>query len=72
MMASIGSRYLVFASLYGRSIYWFMGVSLILAANLVCFLAPTPVIAAGLDGLIELLFGVLVLSKTTTALYQNA
>jgi hypothetical protein len=65
MMATIGCRYLVFASLYGRSIYWLIGVSLILAANLFFFLALTPVVAAGLGGLIELLFSVLVFSKAS-------
>jgi hypothetical protein len=65
MMATIGCRYLVFASLYGRSIYWLIGVSLILAANLTFFLALTPVVAAGLGGLIELLFSVLVFSKAS-------
>ena len=63
MMATIGSRYLVFASMYGRSIYWVMGVSLILAANLVFFAAVTPVVAAGIGGLIEVLFAFLVFAK---------
>ncbi|MFZ6843537.1 DUF7010 family protein [Undibacterium sp. RuTC16W] len=65
MMATIGSRYLIFASIYGRSIFWVMGVSLIVAANLVLFLAITPVVAAGLGGLIEMLFAVLVFSKAS-------
>jgi hypothetical protein len=63
MMATIGCRYLVFASLYGKSVYWVMGVSLILVANLAFFLALMPVAAAGLGGLIELLFAVVVFSK---------
>lgn len=65
MMATIGSRYLIFASMYGRSIFWVMGVSLIVAANLVLFLAITPVVAAGLGGLIEVLFAFLVFSKAS-------
>ncbi|MET3120124.1 hypothetical protein AAKU64_004372 [Undibacterium sp. GrIS 1.8] len=65
MMATIGSRYLIFASIYGRSIFWVMGVSLIVAANLVLFAAVTPVIAAGLGGLIEVLFAFLVFSKAS-------
>ncbi|MFZ6816159.1 DUF7010 family protein [Undibacterium sp. Rencai35W] len=65
MMATIGSRYLIFASMYGRSIFWVMGVSLIVTANLVLFLAITPVVAAGLGGLIEVLFAFLVFSKAT-------
>lgn len=65
MMATIGSRYLIFASMYGRSIFWVMGVSLIVAANLVLFAAVTPVLAAGLSGLIEVLFAFLVFSKAS-------
>ena len=65
MMATIGSRYLIFASIYGRSIFWVMGVSLIVAANLVFFAAVTPVLAAGLGGLIEVLFAFLVFSKAS-------
>lgn len=63
MMATIGSRYLIFASIYGRSIFWAMGVSLIVAANLVFFSAVTPVVAAGIGGFIEILFAFLVFSK---------
>ena len=65
MMATIGSRYLVFASMYGRSIFWVMGVSLIVAANLVFFAALTPVVAAGLGGLIEIGFAFIVFSKAS-------
>ena len=65
MMATIGSRYLIFASIYGRSIFWAMGVTLIVAANLVFFSAVTPVIAAGLGGLIEVLFAFFVFSKAS-------
>jgi hypothetical protein len=65
MMATIGSRYLIFASIYDRSIFWVMGVSLIVAANFVFFLAVTPVIAAGLGGLIELVFAFVVFSKAS-------
>ena len=65
MMATIGSRYLIFASIYGRPIFWVMGVSLIVAGNLVLFAAVTPVLAAGLGGLIEILFAFFVFSKAS-------
>ncbi len=65
MMATIGSRYLIFASMYGRSIFWMMGVSLIIAGNLVFFLAITPLVAAGIGGLIEVLFAFLVFAKAS-------
>lgn len=63
MMVTIGSRYLVFASIYGRSIFWVMGVSLIAAGMLVFFSGFPPVAAAGLGGLIELVFAVFVFSR---------
>lgn len=63
MMATIGSRYLIFASIYGRSMFWVLGLSLIVAANLVLFLAFPPAVAAGLGGVIEILFAYLVFSS---------
>lgn len=55
-MATIGSRYLIFASMYGLSICWAMGASLIVAGTCAFYLAIPPVVAAGLGGLIEVLF----------------
>jgi hypothetical protein len=63
MMATIGSRYLVLASVFGRPIFWALGVSLIVAANLVLFTAAPPALAAGLGGLIEVLFAFFVFLK---------
>lgn len=68
MMATIGSRYLIFASVFGRAIFWTLGVSLIAAANLTLFSAAPPAVAAGLGGLIEVLFAFLVFSKASKAL----
>ena len=65
MMATIGSRYLIFASIFGRPIFWVLGVSLIVAANIAFFLAAPPAFAAGLGGLIEVLFAFLVFSKAS-------
>ena len=63
MMATIGSRYLVFASVYGRSIYWIMGASLIVAGVAVLCSATAPAAAAGLGGLIEMGFALAVFAK---------
>lgn len=63
MMATIGSRYLIFASLYGGSVFQVMGLSLILAAVLALYQASAPVTAAGIGGLIEVLFAVFVFSR---------
>jgi hypothetical protein len=63
MMATIGSRYLVFASIYGRSIFWVMGLSLIVAGAFVFGAAIPPTLAAGIGGMIEVLFAVFVYLK---------
>jgi hypothetical protein len=65
MMATIGCRYLIFASVYGKSIFWVMGISLIAAGCVAFFAAVTPLFAAGLGGLIEVLFAVLVFSNAS-------
>jgi drug/metabolite transporter (DMT)-like permease len=62
MMATIGSRYLVFASVFGRSVFWVLGVCLIAAAFVAIVLSLPPVFAAGLGGLIEILFAFRVFS----------
>ena len=63
MMATIGSRYLIFASIYGMAIFWIMGGALIVAGNLALFLAIPPVAAAGIGGLVEVLFAAFVFVK---------
>lgn len=65
MMATIGCRYLVFASIFGRSIFWVLGISLIVSANLAFFLSAPPVIAAALGGVIEVLFAGWVFAKAS-------
>jgi hypothetical protein len=65
MMATIGSRYLIFASVFGKAQFWVLGISLIIAANFSLFLMIPPAIAAGLGGLIELVFAYLVFSNAT-------
>lgn len=63
MMAAIGSRYLVFASIYGRLVCRVMGAVLLAAACLCFFIGAAPVVAASLGGLIEVLFALLVAQK---------
>lgn len=65
MMATIGSRYLIFSTVFGRPIFWVLGASLIVAASLTFFLLVSPTVAAGLGGLIEVLFAFLVFSKAS-------
>ncbi len=65
MMATIGSRYLVFASIYGKSIFWVLGASLIIAANLTLFLMAPPMISAALGGLIEVVFALFIFLRIT-------
>ena len=63
MMATIGSRYSVLASVFGKTIFWSLGLSLLAAGVLTFYAATPPAIAAGLGGLIELLFAILVFAR---------
>lgn len=63
MMVTIGSRYLVFATMFGRTVFWAMGATLIAAGILALFAAVPPFPAAALGGSIEVLFAVLVFAK---------
>jgi hypothetical protein len=65
MMVTIGSRYLVFASMYGRPVFWVMGTSLIAAGVVAFFMAMPPVLAAALGGAIEVLFACFVFARTS-------
>jgi hypothetical protein len=60
MMGTIGCRYLVFASVFGRVIFWVIGMSLVMAGYLAFFWVAPPAVAAGVGGLIELTFAALV------------
>ena len=62
MLATIGSRYLVFASVFGRSVFSVLGACLIAAAFVALFLTLPPVFVAGLGGVIEILFAFRVFS----------
>ena len=63
MLVTIGSRYLIFASMYGRSIYWLLGGILIVAGIGGFFLALPPTLVAGIGGAIEVVFACAVFSK---------
>lgn len=65
MMAVIGCRYLIFASMFGKSIFWVMGASLIAAGNVALFATIPPVFAAGLGGSIEVVFALIVFSTAS-------
>lgn len=67
MMATIGCRYLIFASMYGRIVFWVMGVSLMIAGNAVFFMAVTPTLAAAIGGVIEVAFAAYVFSKASAS-----
>lgn len=72
MMAVIGSRYLVLATVFGKAIFWILGIGLVIAANAAFFLALPPVAAAGLGGAIEVVFAGWVFSKASKAQVQPA
>ncbi|SFK95238.1 DUF7010 family protein [Lysobacter sp. cf310] len=63
MMAVIGSRYLVFASVYGRAMFWGLGIALIVAANASLWVSVSPAVVAGVGGVIEIVFACLLFSK---------
>jgi hypothetical protein len=56
MMATIGCRYAVFATVFGLTIYWVLGLALVISAVLSLFLWLSPPIAALAGGLVELAF----------------
>ena len=60
MIATIGSRYLIFASMYGKTIYWAMGGSLIVAGIIALFANFAPLVLAGIGGIVEILFASIV------------
>ena len=65
MLATIGSRYLVFATVYGKAIYWALGISLVAAGNASLFLGIAPALAAAIGGALEILFALLVFSRAS-------
>lgn len=71
MMATIGCRYLIFASIFGRHIFWVMGGSLIVAANIIFFSGAAPIVGAVVGGLIELAFALFIFSKALLPMMNN-
>lgn len=58
MMATIGSRYLVFATLFNRAVYWALGGVLVIAGAAAIWLRLQPLQSAVLGSLIEVCFAV--------------
>jgi hypothetical protein len=69
MMAVIGSRYLVFATLFGRAVYVALGGLLVVMGVTAAWLRFEPAYSATLGSLVEIVFAVLVYrsSKGTRA-----
>lgn len=63
MLLSIGSRYMTFTTLFGRSLYWILGAVLVVAACLAVFFKLSPMSAALLGGVPELVFAGVVFSS---------
>jgi hypothetical protein len=57
MILIIGGRYLMFNTLYGMRLYWIFGAVLIIAGVLGFFINPPFYLMALIGGLIELIFG---------------
>lgn len=71
MMATIGCRYLIFASIFGRLIFWVIGGSLIVAANIIFFSGVAPVVGAAVGGVIEVGFALFMFSKTSVPMIEH-
>lgn len=71
MMATIGCRYLIFSSIFGRLIFWVIGGSLIVAANIIFFSGVAPVVGAAVGGLIEVGFAVFMFSKASVPMIEH-
>lgn len=61
MLLIIGGRYLTFATIYGKKIYWVLGSMLGLAAILLYSIKGEPFISALTGSLIETIFGLFML-----------
>jgi hypothetical protein len=68
MMATIGCRYLVFATLFGRPVFLTMGATLIVAGVATLLESVPPAAAAATGGAIEVLFALFVFSTPSRAL----
>ena len=60
MMLTIGCRYAVFATVFGLTIYWILGLALLVASFLSLFLWLPPALSAMAGGLLELIFAPLI------------
>lgn len=67
MMATIGSRYLVLASVFGRALFWALGASLIATGLWAAYTALPPSLAAALGGVIEIVFALCLFANKATA-----
>lgn len=56
MMATIGCRYFVFASVFGRAVFWVLGAGLFAAGIIALYTGFSPALAAALGGAIEVVF----------------
>ena len=75
MLLIIGGRYLIFATIYGISLYWILGGGLGIAAYLLFFLNSSSYISIMLGSAIELSFGCFLLisakKRKSTLIREN-
>ena len=63
MLMIIGIRYVIFQTIYGMKIYWILGMALTVA-GILCLQSNQPMeIAAGIGGIIEIIFAILIIRK---------
>lgn len=63
MLTIIGGRYVVFASIYGRKVYWILGLALVLAGVGSLVLNSPFHFGAFLGGIIEVVFAIVIFSQ---------
>ncbi len=66
MLLVIGSRYFTFTTLYGKSMYWLFGAVLIASGFLCAGLSLEVYLSALIGGIVELVFGVVMLRSAAS------
>jgi len=64
MMLAIGVRYLIFNTLYGAKIYWFLGSFLMLAGVLCIVLNANFMLGAFIGGVTEIIFSIIIFKQS--------
>lgn len=64
MLLAIGVRYLIFNTLYGTKVYWFLGGCLMLAGVLCIVLDANFILGAFIGGVTEIIFSIIIFNQS--------